>query len=52
MRSAEVEGYDVAPPGHTPRLYAGSEVVELSPGDELARTFAVVEKNMEAVGAS
>ena len=41
-----------APPGHTPRLYAGTEVVEFSPSDKLAATVAVVEKNMEAIGAS
>jgi hypothetical protein len=37
-----------APPGHTPILYAGTEVVEFSPTDELAHTFEVVAKNMEA----
>lgn len=37
-----------APPGHTPILYAGSEVVEFSPTDELAHTFEVVARNMEA----
>ncbi len=38
------------PPGHTPALYAGTEVVEFSPTDELDRTMAVVVKNMEAAG--
>jgi hypothetical protein len=37
-----------APHGHTPILYAGGEVVEFSPTDELARTMEVVTKNMEA----
>ena len=37
-----------APPGHTPRLFAGTEVVEFSPTDELGRTVAVVEKNAAA----
>jgi cupin domain len=37
-----------APPGHTPILYAGTEVVEFSPTDELAHTMEVVVKNMEA----
>lgn len=37
-----------APPGHTPTLYAGSEVVEFSPTRELQQTLAVVEKNLEA----
>lgn len=33
-----------------PVLYAGAEVVEFSPTDELQRTFDVVTKNMEAAG--
>lgn len=37
-----------APPGHTPTLYAGTEVVEFSPTKELQRTIDVVSKNMEA----
>ena len=40
-----------APPGHTPVLYAGTEVVEFSPTEELGRTMDVVTKNMEAVGS-
>lgn len=40
-----------APPGHTPYLYAGSEVVEFSPTQELAQTIEVVTRNMEAMGA-
>jgi hypothetical protein len=36
------------PPGHTPILYAGGEVVEFSPTDELNNTMEVVVKNMEA----
>ena len=38
------------PPGHTPVLYAGTEVVEFSPTEELHRTIEVVTKNMEAAG--
>ena len=38
-----------APPGHLPYLYAGSEVVEFHPTGELAKTVAVVERNMEAL---
>jgi hypothetical protein len=38
------------PPGHTPVMYAGTEVVEFSPTDELDRTIEVVSKNMEAAG--
>ena len=40
-----------APPGHLPFLYAGSEVVEFSPSEELGRTIEVVTRNMEAQGA-
>lgn len=40
-----------AAPGHTPVLYAGTEIVEFSPTDELQRTIEVVTKNMEAVDA-
>jgi hypothetical protein len=36
------------PPGHTPVLYAGTEIVEFSPTKELHETLAVVEKNMAA----
>jgi hypothetical protein len=38
-------------PGHTPVLYAGTEVVEFSPSEKLAETFEVVAKNMEAVAS-
>ncbi len=38
------------PPGHTPELYAGTEVVEFSPTEQLEQTLAVVTKNMEAAG--
>jgi hypothetical protein len=36
-----------APPGHTPVLYAGTEIVEFSPTKELQQTMDVVTKNME-----
>ena len=39
-------------PGHLPNLYAGTEVVEFSPTDELQQTMEVVEKNMEAAGGA
>ena len=39
------------PPGHTPVLYAGTEVVEFSPSSELADTMAVVTRNAEAAGS-
>jgi hypothetical protein len=45
------DGY-YAPPGHTPVLYAGTEVVEFSPTDELQRTLEVVTANMEAAASS
>jgi hypothetical protein len=41
-----------APPGHTPVLYDGTEIVEFSPSHELGETFAVVERNMQAAAAS
>jgi quercetin dioxygenase-like cupin family protein len=41
------DGY-YAPPGHTPILYAGGEIVEFSPTEELNQTMEVVTKNMEA----
>jgi hypothetical protein len=41
-----------APPGHTPILYAGGEVVEFSPTDKLNQTMEVVSKNMEAADGS
>ncbi len=37
-------------PGHTPVLYAGTELVEFSPTDALQETLAVVEENMAAAG--
>ncbi|MGH2691795.1 MAG: cupin domain-containing protein [Actinomycetota bacterium] len=40
----------VAKPGHTPEIFAGTELVEFSPTDELAKTMEVVTKNMEAEG--
>ena len=40
-----------APPGHSPTLYAGTEVVEFSPTEELQQTIEVVSRNMEAASA-
>jgi hypothetical protein len=37
-------------PGHTPELFADTEVVEFSPTDELQQTIDVVTKNMESQG--
>jgi hypothetical protein len=39
-------------PGHTPILYAGTEVVEFSPSDKLGQTMEVVTKNMEEMEAA
>jgi hypothetical protein len=43
------QAYYVAP-GHTPEIHAGTEVVEFSPTDELEKTIAQVQKNIEAAG--
>jgi hypothetical protein len=34
------------PPGHIPRVTAGTEIVEFSPGEEYRRTLAVVASNL------
>lgn len=36
-------------PGHTPELFAGTEVVEFSPTAELQQTMEVVNRNAEAM---
>lgn len=41
-----------AGPGHTPVLYAGTEVVEFSPTEALARTIEVVTQNMQTMEAA
>jgi hypothetical protein len=41
------DAYHVGP-GHTPVLFAGTELVEFSPTKELQQTIEVVTKNMEA----
>jgi hypothetical protein len=41
-----------AGPGHTPVLFAGTEVVEFSPTEEFGRTMGVVTKNMEEAASS
>jgi len=45
------EAYYVGP-GHTPVLYAGTQVVEFSPTEELGRTMEVVTKNMSEMSAA
>jgi hypothetical protein len=37
-----------APAGHTPEIFAGTEVVEFSPTTELQATIEVINKNMES----
>jgi hypothetical protein len=37
-------------PGHTPSIFAGTSVVEISPTDRLNQTMEVVTRNMEAAG--
>jgi hypothetical protein len=44
------EAYFV-PPGHTPELPAGTELVEFSPTAELERTLAVALRNVDHAGA-
>ena len=39
-----------APPGHTPSLFAGTEIVEFSPTDALEQTVVVVTENLRAAG--
>ena len=39
-------------PGHTPVLYAGTEVIEFSPTEDLGRTLEVVIRNMAAMASS
>lgn len=41
-----------ARPGHLPVFYAGTELIEFSPSDELAKTVAVVMGNVEAASAA
>ena len=40
-----------APPGHTPMLFDGTELVEFSPTDALGETIAVIVGNLRAAGA-
>ena len=39
-----------APPGHTPVLYADTELVEFSPTEAFDETVAVVTGNLRAAG--
>ncbi len=40
------------PPGHIPRHYAGTEIVEFSPTGVLAKTIKFVMSNLDRAGAS
>jgi quercetin dioxygenase-like cupin family protein len=40
------------PPGHTPKHFAGAEIVEFSPTDVLGHTIPVVMENLRAAGDS
>lgn len=44
------EAYFV-PPGHTPELHQGTEVIEFSPTADLERTLEVVMRNAESLQA-
>jgi mannose-6-phosphate isomerase-like protein (cupin superfamily) len=48
-RSETIEAGEAyfAPPGHTPELHAGTELVEFSPTAELERTLEVVLRNAQ-----
>lgn len=52
-RSETIEAGEAyfAPPGHTPELHAGTELVEFSPTAALERTLEVVMRNVEAMQA-
>ncbi len=39
-----------APPGHTPLVFAGTEIVEFSPTDALGETMAVIGENLRSAG--
>jgi hypothetical protein len=39
------------PPGHIPRVTAGTEVVEFSPAEEYKRTLAVIAENLAGAQA-
>ncbi len=39
-----------APPGHTPVMSAGNEIIEFSPTGELAKTMEAIHKNMAESG--
>jgi len=40
-----------APPGHTPAIAAGTEIIEFSPTEEYGRTMKVIGRNLAAIQA-
>jgi hypothetical protein len=40
-----------APPGHSPAITAGTEIIEFSPTEEYGRTMEVVGRNLAAIQA-
>jgi quercetin dioxygenase-like cupin family protein len=40
------------PPGHTPIHYAGAEIVEFSPTDQLGEAIGVAMANLQALGVT
>jgi hypothetical protein len=40
-----------APPGHTPAITAGTEIIEFSPTEEYGRTMEVIASNLAATKA-
>ena len=37
------------PPGHTPHIYEGAEIVQFQPTDELAKTMEIMMGNVQAM---
>ena len=38
-----------APPGRTPAITAGTEIIEFSPTDEYGRTMEIIGRNLDAM---
>ena len=38
-----------APPGHTPQMYEGAEIVQFQPADEMAKTMEIMMGNLQAM---
>ena len=54
--AGHTETYDAgdayyAPPGHTPAITAGTEIIEFSPTEEYGRTMEVIGRNLAAMQA-